>query len=182
VIRLEVEQGEARGRVVERDAAEVTLGRAPNADLLLPDWHVSGAHGVLRVAPDTGAVTYRDLRSTNGSRVRRGATVLPIDASVQFERELQPGDCLDLGDPSHAVLVRVRFELARPAFLPPTASALSATLPSGELQGPAQAAIRGATAPAMSSPRRPRPPPPSPTTPAWWPCAPSPPSVRRGSR
>jgi len=160
VIRLEVEQGEARGRSVERDAAEVTLGRAPNADLLIPDWHVSGAHGVLRVAPDTGAVTYRDLRSTNGSRVRRGATVLPVDASVQFERELQPGDCLDLGDPSHAVLVRVRFELARAAPLPATGSALSITLPSSELKGPAQAALRGGTAPALT------PSPAAPATPA----------------
>jgi Nif-specific regulatory protein len=128
VIRLEVEEGEARGQSVERDTAELTLGRAPTNDLLLPDWHISGTHGVLRVAPpgEGGGVRYRDLRSTNGSRIVRGALLVPVDSSCQFERELQPGDKLMLGDPQHPVVVRISFPHARqpdprdPFAIPPT--------------------------------------------------------------
>ncbi|MBL8604801.1 MAG: sigma 54-interacting transcriptional regulator [Myxococcales bacterium] len=145
MIRLEVEVGEVRGRATERDAAEITLGRAPSSDLLLPDWHISGSHGVLRVLPESGAVRYRDLRSTNGSRVRRGSALLPVDGSVEFEQELQPGDRLELGDPQHAVVVKVSFTptAAKGPFLPPTASALSATMPGGE--GAARGVLRGST-------------------------------------
>lgn len=111
VIRLEVEQGEARGQSIERDATELTLGRAPTNDLLLPDWHVSGKHGVLRIVgpASQGGVRYRDLHSTNGSRIVRGTLVIPVDASCQFERELQPGDKLSLGDPQHPVVIKVIF-------------------------------------------------------------------------
>jgi Nif-specific regulatory protein len=113
VIRLEVEQGEAKGRSCEReDVAEITLGRAPNSDLLIPDWHVSGAHGVIRVNRETAKVIYLDRRSTNGSRVRRGGAILTVDSTVGFERELLHGDELLLGDPEQSVVVRVavRFE------------------------------------------------------------------------
>ena len=108
MIRLEVEQGEAKGRSCEReDVAEITVGRAPNSDLLIPDWHVSGAHGVIRVNRETAKVIYLDRRSTNGSRVRRGGAILPVDSTAGFERELLHGDELLLGDPEQSVVVRV---------------------------------------------------------------------------
>jgi transcriptional regulator with GAF, ATPase, and Fis domain len=118
VIRLEVEQGEARGQFLERETSELTLGRAPSSDLLLPDWHISGSHGVLQILPQTegGGVRYRDLRSTNGSRIVRGRDLVPVDSSCQFERDLQPGDKLMLGDPEHPVVVRVVFP---PTYRPP---------------------------------------------------------------
>jgi Nif-specific regulatory protein len=128
VIRVEVEQGDARGQSIERDAQEITLGRAPTNDLMLPDWHISGAHGVLRLAAngERGALRYRDLRSTNGSRIARGDSVVPVDSSCQFERELQPGDKLILGDLEHPVVLRVIFppeasaEPKDPFSIPPT--------------------------------------------------------------
>ena len=69
MIRLEVEQGDARGRQLERETPEVTIGRAPQSDLVLPDWHVSGSHGSLVVDASTGALRFVDNRSTNGTRV-----------------------------------------------------------------------------------------------------------------
>ncbi|MEZ4407923.1 MAG: sigma 54-interacting transcriptional regulator [Polyangiales bacterium] len=146
MIRLEVEQGEARGRVVENDGLEISVGRAPNSDLLLPDWHVSGAHGLLRVTPESGAVRFRDLRSTNGSRIARDGRTIAVDAHCQFEAELQPGDRLLLGDPEQSVVVRVSFEPAQRApapFLPRTGSALAATNPS---------VMRGPTVPSPEEP------------------------------
>ncbi len=115
VIRLEVEQGDARGHLFERDAAEITIGRAPTSDLVLPDWHISGSHGALVVNLETGALRFRDNRSTNGSRVRRGTSLLAVDASTQFELELVTGDRLLLGDPEHPVVVRVTYVSSRAA-------------------------------------------------------------------
>jgi Nif-specific regulatory protein len=150
VIRLEVEQGEARGRTLERDVPEITVGRAPNSDLLLPDWHVSGAHGVLRLDAADGSVRFRDNRSTNGSRVVRGGATLPVDSTCLFERELLPGDRLLLGDPQHPVVVRVGFTPRRTAsggdpYAMPTVPGLADTVQPGS---PSAASIR-ATAQAI---------------------------------
>jgi len=133
VIRLEVEQGEAKGRVFEHDAEEITLGRAPSSDLLLPDWHVSGSHGVITLESASGAVRYRDLKSTNGSRVIRGKQTLPVDSTVGFELALKHGDRLQLGDHERPVLVGVSIAVlpATTPFLPTTGSMLTATIPPG---------------------------------------------------
>ncbi|MEI8255112.1 MAG: FHA domain-containing protein, partial [Deltaproteobacteria bacterium] len=129
MIRLEVELGEAAGQSLEREAAEITLGRAPTSDLLLPDWHISGAHGVVRLV--TGAeghgLRYRDLRSTNGSRIVRGDQVLPVDSACHFERELRPGDRIMLGDAEHPVLVKVSYPVI--AATPDDPFAFPATSP-----------------------------------------------------
>ncbi|MDB4931959.1 MAG: Sigma-54-dependent Fis family transcriptional regulator [Myxococcaceae bacterium] len=129
MIRLVVEQGEAKGRVFEQDQEEITLGRAPNADLLLPDWHVSGSHGVISVEGDH--VRYRDLKSTNGSRVLRGKQTISVDSTVGFEVALKNGDRLQLGDHERPVLVGVAVTVlpATTPFLPTTGSMLSATIP-----------------------------------------------------
>ena len=131
MIRLEVEQGEAKGRVFEHDAEEITLGRAPSSDLLLPDWHVSGSHGVITLESASGAVRYRDLKSTNGSRVIRGKQTLPVDSTVGFELALRHGDRLQLGDHERPVLVGVSIAVlpATTPFLPTTGSMLTATIP-----------------------------------------------------
>ena len=148
VIRLEVEQGDARGRALERDAAEITLGRAPNSDLLLPDWHISGTHGIVRVNPETGALRYRDNRSTNGSRVSRNGNLTPVDSTCQFETELRTGDKLVLGDPEHPVILRVVYTPAvqHEILTQPTASVIAATLP------PGSSVMRAPTVPSVTEP------------------------------
>ena len=151
MIRLEVEQGEAKGRVFEQDVEEITLGRAPNADLLLPDWHVSGSHGVITVERDSGTVRYRDLKSTNGSRVIRGKQTLPVDSTVGFELTLRHGDRLQLGDHDRPVLVGVTIAVlpATAPFLPTTGSMLTATIPPRADAGPV---LRAPTVPAVEEP------------------------------
>ncbi len=129
VIRLEVEQGDARGRQLERETPEVTVGRAPTSDLVLPDWHISGSHGSLVVDPQTGALRFVDNHSTNGSRVRRGTSLLPVDASNEHSIELQTGDRLLLGSPDHPVVVRVTYVSAVPRVVAPGETA--PTLPPG---------------------------------------------------
>jgi Nif-specific regulatory protein len=151
VIRLEVEQGEAKGRVFEQDAEEITLGRAPNSDLLLPDWHVSGSHGVITVEAASGAVRYRDLKSTNGSRVIRGKQTLPVDSTVGFELALKHGDRLQLGDHERPVLVGVSIAVlpATTPFLPTTGSMLTATIPP---RADGSSVLRAATVQAVEEP------------------------------
>ena len=151
MIRLEVEQGEAKGRVFEEDAEEITLGRAPNADLLLPDWHVSGSHGVITVEGGSGAVRYRDLKSTNGSRVIRGKQTLPVDSTVGFEITLKHGDRLQLGDHERPVLVGVSIAVlpATTPFLPTTGSMLSATIPP---RADGSSVLRAPTVPQVEEP------------------------------
>lgn len=163
MIRLEVEQGDARGRLLERDAEEITLGRAPQADLVLPDWHISGSHGSFVVNPETGALHYRDHKSTNGSRVRRGTMLLSVDASCQHELELQPGDRLLLGDPEHPVVVKVTYVPSHPKpiapgetppTLPPGFSALRAPVitPVGAVPAAQAQTPMGSSAPAVPAP------------------------------
>jgi len=151
VIRLEVEQGEAKGRVFEHDAEEITLGRAPSSDLLLPDWHVSGSHGVITLESASGAVRYRDLKSTNGSRVIRGKQTLPVDSTVGFELALRHGDRLQLGDHERPVLVGVSIAVlpATTPFLPTTGSMLTATIPP---RADGSSVLRAATVQAVEEP------------------------------
>jgi len=151
MIRLEVEQGEAKGRVFEQDVEEITLGRAPNADLLLPDWHVSGSHGVITVDRESGAARYRDLKSTNGSRVIRGRQTIAVDSTVGFEVTLKSGDRLQLGDHERPVLVGVSVSIlpATTPFLPTTGSMLSATIP------PSAAGASVLRAPTVQTPEEP---------------------------
>ncbi len=128
MIRFEVEQGEARGAYLEPQAPEVTLGRSPSSTLVLPDWHVSGNHGQFRLElkQPTPRVWYRDLHSTNGSRIMRGGMTIPVDSSCQWEREVLAGDRLEIGDPAHPVMLKIVFpepaaaEASDPFAIPPT--------------------------------------------------------------
>src|SRR5688572_33024632 len=105
VIVLEILGGSARGNVFKFEDGTVTLGRADTNSLVLRDYHLSGQHGQIFLEGDQ--FIYRDLRSTNGSAVRRGDSLLTVDATVDWEVTLRAGDCLQLGDPKDPVLVRV---------------------------------------------------------------------------
>jgi Nif-specific regulatory protein len=105
VIVLEILGGSARGNVFKFEDSTVTMGRADSNSLVLRDYHLSSQHGQIFLEGDQ--FIYRDLRSTNGSAVRRGESLLTVDASVDWEVTLRPGDCLQLGDPKDPVLVRV---------------------------------------------------------------------------
>jgi transcriptional regulator with GAF, ATPase, and Fis domain len=107
MVTLEVIAGEARGSTFEIDAAGGTLGRAANARVSLPDFHLSSEHGQLFREDETWV--YRDLRSTNGSRVMRGGEELVLDGSRRWEVALHDGDQLMLGNPAEPVVLRLRI-------------------------------------------------------------------------
>jgi hypothetical protein len=74
-------------RQLTLDGGPVTIGRAMDNNLVLQDSRVSRYHG--RLAARAGALVYRDLGSTNGSRVNG----VDIDEVV-----LGAGDRIELGD------------------------------------------------------------------------------------
>lgn len=85
--RLRVSMPHGSGRLVEFDGTELTIGRAPDNDLVLADGRVSRHHA--RIAGRRGTIVYVDLGSTNGSRVN----------GVQVnELVLGEGDRIELGD------------------------------------------------------------------------------------
>jgi len=74
-------------RELTLDGGPVTIGRATDNNLVLRDSRVSRYHG--RLAARAGALVYRDLGSTNGSRVNG----VEIDEVV-----LGAGDRIEVGD------------------------------------------------------------------------------------
>ncbi len=99
---LEVIAGEARGTTFEISAnggAGGMVGRSQAARVTLSDSHLSTEHGQLFLEDDLWV--YRDLRSTNGSRVLRDGEELVLDGSRKWEIALRDGDQLLLGDPCY---------------------------------------------------------------------------------
>src|SRR6185295_16897814 len=73
--------------------------------------HLSSEHG--QVFREGERFIFKDLRSTNGSRLlRKGGELLYIDGSRGFEAELEDGDQLLLGDPLDPVAVAFRPQVA----------------------------------------------------------------------
>lgn len=85
--RLRLTTPDGASRSVEFDGTELTIGRAADNDLVLPDGRVSRHHA--RLIGRRGTLVYVDLGSTNGSRVN-GVTV--------GELVLGEGDRIELGD------------------------------------------------------------------------------------
>ena len=78
MITLEVLTGEKAGTVFrELDAPVLTIGRAPTNQVILSDYHLSGEHG--QIFREDDRYIYRDLRSTNGSRIFRGGDEVSLD-------------------------------------------------------------------------------------------------------
>jgi Nif-specific regulatory protein len=108
VIVLEIVEGSARGSVFKFEDVPVTLGRGDDNSLVLRDYHLSTHHGQIFAEGDR--FIYRDLRSTNGSVLRRDDQPSPVDASANWEISLRSGDVLELGDPTAPVVVRVDLD------------------------------------------------------------------------
>jgi hypothetical protein len=85
--RLRIVDRDGGERVEEFDGSSLTIGRAADNDLVLPDSRVSRHHA--RIAGRRGTLVYADLGSTNGSRVN-GVHV--------GELVLGAGDRIELGD------------------------------------------------------------------------------------
>ena len=111
MLTLEVQQGEATGQIFQLDAATisqgVTIGRAASNQVVLSDFHLSSEHG--QIFREDSHYIYRDLRSTNGSRLRRSGTLTCLEGVAQ-EVPLQEGDELHLGDPLQPVVLFCRVQ------------------------------------------------------------------------
>jgi len=86
----------------------LTLGRAPGNQVVLGDYHLSGEHG--QIFREDDRYIFRDLKSTNGSRVLRGDRQITLDGG-SLETTLLDGDQLLLGDPQSPVVLRCRVRI-----------------------------------------------------------------------
>jgi Nif-specific regulatory protein len=108
MITVEVLAGEKAGAVIELDLPLVTIGRAPTNQLVLTDYHLSGEHG--QIFREDDRYIYRDLKSTNGSRLSRNGDKIALDGDTR-EAILADGDELMLGDPAQPVVLRCRVRV-----------------------------------------------------------------------
>ncbi|MCA9532670.1 MAG: sigma 54-interacting transcriptional regulator [Myxococcales bacterium] len=107
MVRLEVISGEEAGLALERDVDVLRIGRGPDAHLPLSAHHVSATHASVVFCADGYVV--RDHHSTNGTSLLRGSEVFGLGAQPGREMLLRSGDVILLGEPEHAVQVRVLF-------------------------------------------------------------------------
>src|SRR5215475_6446824 len=108
MITLEVLAGEKAGATFELDLPLLTVGRAPSNQVILSDYHLSGEHG--QIFREDDRYIYRDLRSTNGSRIFRGTVEVSLDGE-HFEAPLVDGDELRLGNPAEPVVLKCRVKI-----------------------------------------------------------------------
>ncbi|MEV1332600.1 FHA domain-containing protein [Micromonospora costi] len=84
---LTVAGGPMRGASFRLRAAPLVIGRAPTADVVVPDPHLSRRHAEVWLAPDGASV--RDLGSTNGTWLN--------DRRISGVEQLADGDVIRLG-------------------------------------------------------------------------------------
>src|SRR5262245_35874317 len=106
MITLEILTGENAGTVFERDKPVVTIGRGPDNDLILSDYHLSSQHG--QIFREDDRYIYRDLCSTNGSRIMRGSEEILLEGG---EAPLADGDQVQLGSPNEPVVLKCRVSI-----------------------------------------------------------------------
>jgi class 3 adenylate cyclase len=117
------------GQVVKSSSGgALTLGRDPACDIHLPDRHISTRHGEIFFAGQRAV--YQDLKSRNGSEIRRAQKTITVDAALGFQCPLENGDEVRLGNPLEPIILKIRLlsqgrpmEVlpTRPPVLPPAA-------------------------------------------------------------
>jgi len=112
MITLEVQSGQASGAVhsFDLDVSLVSLGRGPQNRVVLPDYHLSGEHG--QIFREDDRYIYRDLKSTNGSRIVRPDGEIILDGEGnRWEIPLEDGDQIVLGSPAEPVTLICRIRV-----------------------------------------------------------------------
>jgi transcriptional regulator with GAF, ATPase, and Fis domain len=110
MLRLTVQSGDHRGHVFETDKGPVSIGRSPINRMVISDRHLSGEHAI--ILGEGSRFQVKDNRSTNGSRLRRGSSVISLTDPESQGTLLEDGDLLFLGDPNNAVQILVSFPSA----------------------------------------------------------------------
>jgi transcriptional regulator with GAF, ATPase, and Fis domain len=108
MIRVEVVDGQEKGRKFESSNDFVRIGRSDTNDVIVPEWHISGEHAAIVLSGDRYVI--RDLQSTNGTRVLRAGEMLDAAQSSGREVSLVDGDILLLGDPERPVRLQLQVE------------------------------------------------------------------------
>ena len=108
MIRVEVVDGQEKGRKFESSNDFVRIGRSDTNDVIVPEWHISGDHAAIVLSGDRYII--RDLQSTNGTRVLRAGEMLDAAQSSGREVSLLDGDILLLGDPERPVRLQLQVE------------------------------------------------------------------------
>ncbi|MBI2425262.1 MAG: FHA domain-containing protein [Candidatus Hydrogenedentes bacterium] len=98
MIKLKVLRGAAQGLEVETNARQISLGRADDCTIVIPNSYVSRLHGDIQLVD--GKYRYRDLNSKHGTILRRSGKEEPVR-----ELALRVGDELDLGGFGNVVRV-----------------------------------------------------------------------------
>ncbi len=113
MLTLEILEGESCGQVYKFEDYSVSLGRGDGNSLVLSDYHLSGTHVSIFLDGDSWIV--RDLRSTNGTQLRRAGQLTALDSANNFESTLQSGDEVLLGDPDSPVVIRLTLPALAPS-------------------------------------------------------------------
>jgi class 3 adenylate cyclase len=96
----------------------ITVGRDPACDICLPDPHISTRHGEIFFAGQRAV--YQDLKSRNGSEIRRGSKNIVVDATIGYQCPLENGDEVRLGNPLEPAILKIRlFSQGRPVEAAP---------------------------------------------------------------
>ncbi|MGM0595980.1 MAG: sigma 54-interacting transcriptional regulator [Myxococcota bacterium] len=114
MIKLEIIEGEQSGECFKSDEAVFTIGRLDNNDFSLSDYHISSEHA--QVFWEDNQYIFKDLRSTNGSVIKRGEDLFTVNGAHQWELPLQKGDRLLLGAPHTPVIIECK-EVTSPSFV-----------------------------------------------------------------
>lgn len=123
ILHVTVIDGDAIDSV--RVTADVTrIGRDSTNDVILRDKFISSRHAELTVID--GRVQIKDLRSTNGTRVRRHRWVFPVDHHCAHVAWLEDGDEILLGQPAQQVVLRL--SVVRPSSAHQAGGAGAATI------------------------------------------------------
>jgi pSer/pThr/pTyr-binding forkhead associated (FHA) protein len=101
-VKLVVEKGQTRTRVVRLNALDTLVGRQRGCDMRIPSAEVSRRHCLLRI--EDGYLSVEDLQSANGTFVN--------GVPIQERTVIRPGDQLEIGP----ITFVVEYELTQDAI------------------------------------------------------------------
>lgn len=84
-----------------------SVGRDKGCEIVIDADHVSSSHGEFVYHRDR--LYFRDLRSTNGTVLRRGGSLITLGEANAWAMQLRHQDTLLLGNPDEAVHIRVEL-------------------------------------------------------------------------
>lgn len=109
MILIRIIKGKDLGREFEFSKPRITCGRSGECDITVDDRFASSIHGVISQLGER--TSYKDLRSTNGSRVKHANNIINLGVFTS-ECEIQTGDEILLGKTAMK-MVRIQPETTR---------------------------------------------------------------------